>query len=54
MNSRRVSKPGDFRVTIADAKSNRPVSLKVLGPSTTLTDYFGNGSGSVKHKTDDD
>ena len=54
MTGRRVSKPGEFRVTIADAESNRPVSLKVLGPSTTLTDYFGNGSGSVKHKTDDD
>jgi beta-D-xylosidase 4 len=54
MNGRRFSKPGEFRVTIADAESNRPVSLKVLGPSTTLTDYFGNGSSSVKHKTDDD
>jgi hypothetical protein len=54
MSGRRVAKPGEFRVSTADAKSNKPMSLKVLDVPTTLMDYVGNESGSITHKTDDD
>ena len=47
MSGRRAAKPGEFRVTIADATSNN-VSLKVVGVPTTLTNYFGR-KPSVKH-----